>query len=66
MELFAAAFCLLTTAGLAIYFTYAHHQIHLHTPKGLRRKSLWTTDQINACLITFGMGVMFLLIHYSW
>ena len=65
MELVFAAVCFLCAIGLTGYFTYHHHQTRLSSPKGLRKKSLWTTDQINACLIAFGLGMMFLLIHYS-
>ncbi len=65
MEIVFGSFSFLVALGLFGYFTYLHRQIRLSTPKGLRKKSLWTTDQINACLITFGIALMFLLLHYS-
>ena len=65
LELIGASISLASCFGLAAYFTYLHRQIRQDSPKGLRRKSLWTTDQINACIITLGLGLMFLLIHYS-
>ncbi len=59
LELVLGGLSLICSLILFVYYSYEHQQIRATRRNSSIRQSLWTTDQVNACLIPLGISFAF-------
>jgi Trk-type K+ transport system membrane component len=64
LEFIFSLLCLTCSLGLFIFYSLAHRQMRKENKHLLRKRSLWTTDQVNACVLPLGIGMLFAVIFY--
>jgi len=59
-----ALLCLFCAIGLYFYYTREHRKLRALVKNSPVKRSFWTKDQINACLLALGLAVTFAVLSF--